>query len=67
MRYGFSIVANRIIMRAIGWYISKDMSYSRMYSLNCELKRLSIGPVPGTWLELDWISNFKQIIYHYIN
>jgi hypothetical protein len=73
MRYDFFIIINRIIMRAISWYISKDVSYSKVYSLNCELKRLSIDPVPGTWLELDWISKHPWVKYqdfeeeHYLN
>ena len=56
MHHGFLIMINRIIIRAMSWYISKGFSYSRIYSLNYGLNRVSTDPVPGTWLELDWIS-----------
>jgi hypothetical protein len=56
MHYRFFIKINRITIRAISWYILKDFSYSKIYSLNCALKHVSANPVPRTRLDLDWIS-----------
>jgi len=73
MHHGFLIMINRIIIRAMSWYISKGFSYSRIYSLNYGLNRVSTDPVPGTWLELDWISKHPWAKYqdfeeeHYLN
>ena len=48
---------NLLVIKVIGWYVTKAPSYSNLYSLNYELKKKSMTPIPGTWLELDWISN----------
>ena len=73
MHHKLLIILNTLIIRAISRYLSKDHSYSKLYSLNCELKRVSTGPIPGTWLELDWISKHPWGKYrefeeeHYLN
>jgi SAM-dependent methyltransferase len=57
------IYINNFLLHLIGWYIGKDLTYSKLYSLNHRLMGVSASPVPGTWLELDWISNHPWPLY----
>ena len=56
MHHKFFIAINRLIIRVIYWFISRRFPYSEMYPLNCELKRVSAEPIPGTRQGLNWIS-----------
>ena len=72
MRRLFSFI-NTILIKVFGWYITKDSTYNNFYSLNYQLKIKSKSPIPGTWLELDWISKHPWNRYsdfeeeHYLN
>jgi O-methyltransferase len=59
----FLIYMNNFLLRLIGRYFSKDPSYSKLYNLNHRLMGVSASPVPGTWLELDWISAHPWHLY----
>ena len=43
------------ILSIIGRFIGSPISYSKYYKLNSKLKNSLKLPIPGTWLELDWI------------
>ena len=43
------------LLSLMGRYIGRNRSYSKFYTLNSRLKNYSKSPIPGTWLELDWI------------
>jgi O-methyltransferase len=69
----FLLLIDKLIIKLIGLYIIRDPKFSKVYLLNYELKRLSSSPIPGTWLELDWIANHPWDKYkdfeedHYLN
>jgi hypothetical protein len=56
MHHRFIVFIKRLIIRVICWFMLRRFPYSKICFLNCELKRISAEPIPGTRQGLNWIS-----------